>query len=36
MMPTKAQLITVGLTLVALWAINNVDALKPVKNLMDF
>lgn len=36
MMPSKSQLMTVGLTLAVLWAVNNVGALKPVKDIMDF
>ena len=35
-MPTKSQLVTVGLTLAVLWAVHNVDALAPIKNLMNF
>lgn len=35
-MPTKNQLMTVGLTLAALWAIHNVGALSPVKDFLNF
>ena len=34
-MPTKTQLITIGMTLVVFAAINNVDFLKPVKNVIE-
>jgi len=33
---TKARLITVAMTLGALWAIHNVEPLKPVKDLLNF
>ena len=36
MMPSKSQLITVGITLVALWAIHNVSALEPAKKFLNF
>lgn len=36
MMPSKSQLMTVGFTLAALWAIHNIDALKPVKSALNF
>lgn len=35
-MPTKSQLVTVGLTLAVLWAVHNVDALAPAKKFMNF
>jgi len=35
-MPSKSQMITVGLCLAALWAIHNVDALEPAKNFLNF
>lgn len=33
-MPTKAQLTTIALTLVALAVINKVEALKPIKKMV--
>lgn len=35
-MPTKQQLMTVGLTLAVLWAIHNVGALAPAKDFLNF
>ncbi len=35
-MPTKTQMVTVAFTLAALWAIHNVDALKPAKDFLNF
>jgi hypothetical protein len=35
-MPTKGQLITAALTIGALWAIHNVEALAPVKKFLNF
>ena len=35
-MPSKSQLTTVALTLVALWAIHNVGALAPAKDFLNF
>lgn len=36
MMPSKTQLVTVGFTLVTLWAVHNVSALEPVKKFLNF
>jgi len=36
MLPSKTQLITIGMTLAALYAIHNVDALKPAKDALNF
>ena len=36
MMPSKTQLVTVGFTLAALWAVHNVSALEPVKKFLNF
>lgn len=36
MMPSKSQLMTVAYTLVIITLVNNVDMLKPVKNVMNF
>ena len=36
MMPSKSQLMTVLYTMVAIAIVNNVDALKPVKNALNF
>jgi hypothetical protein len=35
-MPSRSQMMTVGLTLVTLWAIHNVGPLKPVKDFLNF
>jgi hypothetical protein len=32
MMPTKSQLMTIGYVFAMLWAINNIDALEPLKD----
>ena len=36
MMPSKGQMVTIGMTLVALWAVHNVSALEPVKKFLNF
>lgn len=36
MMPSKSQLMTVGFTFAALWAIHNVGALDPVRKFLNF
>jgi hypothetical protein len=36
MMPSKSQLVTIGMTMAALWAIHNVGALEPVKKFLNF
>lgn len=36
MMPSKSQLVTIGMTMAALWAIHNVGALGPVKKFLNF
>ena len=36
MMPSKSQLVTVALTLAALWAVHNVELLNPVRKFMNF
>lgn len=36
MMPSKSQLMTVAITLGALWAINNIGALSVVKDQMNY
>jgi hypothetical protein len=33
--PSKTQLMTIGFTLVAMWAINNVGALQPLKSAIN-
>lgn len=35
-LPSNSQLMTVAFTLVALWAIHNVDALSPVADTLNF
>lgn len=35
-MPSRSQLITVGLTLAVLWAIHNVGALEKAKDFLNF
>ncbi len=35
-MPSKSQAVTVLFTLAALWAIHNVNALKPAKDFLNF
>jgi len=35
-MPSKTQLMTVGMTLAVLWAIHNVSALEPAKKFLNF
>lgn len=35
MVPSKSQLITIAMTLGALWAINNVGAFSPVKDFIE-
>ena len=34
-MPSRTQLMTIGFTLVTLWAINNIDALSPAKRIIN-
>lgn len=35
-MPSKTQLVTIGMTLAVLWAIHNVDALNPARKFLNF
>lgn len=35
MMPSKSQMITIGLTFALLWAVNNVGALSPAKDFLN-
>ena len=36
LLPTKSQGMTIAMTLLALWAIHNVDALGPAKKFLNF
>lgn len=36
LIPSKSQLVTIAATLGALYAIHNVDALKPVRKFLNF
>ena len=36
MIPSKGQMVTIGMTLVALWAVHNVSAFEPVKKFLNF
>ena len=36
MIPSKSQMITVGMTLAVLWAIHNVEALDPARKFLNF
>ncbi len=35
MLPSKTQMMTIAMTLATLWAINNVGALSPVKDVLE-
>lgn len=36
LLPSKSAAMTIGYTLLALWAIHNVDALEPAKKFLNF